>query len=67
MSADYSKQDEYCCDVDYGNLPADYVFVQQVDTADDQCDCTCFTDTAAYVTNDQVAQGSAQACACWAG
>ena len=58
MSADYCEQNEYGCDVDYGNLPADYVLVQQVDTADNQSDCTGFTDGTANLTDYQLLQGS---------
>ena len=60
MSADHAEQDCYCCDVDYGDLPADYVFVQQVYTTDDQSDCTCFTDCTTTLTQHQFTQRSIQ-------
>ena len=60
MSADYCEQNEYGCDVDYGNLPADYMLVQQVDTADNQSDCTGFTDGTANLTEYQLTQRSIQ-------
>ena len=61
MSADYCEQNEYGCDVDYGNLPADYVLVQQVDTADNQSDCTGFTDGTANLTDYQLLQEASSA------
>ena len=50
------------CDEGYGDVPLDYLAANEVDKADNECDCTGLTDSTAVCANEKLEDGRSACC-----